>query len=1318
MNKINKMIARGSLFTLILLLFISQVVHPPAAEAAVVQELQVQAANLVTNLVTNPGFEEDKAGWDVEWPGAITEITNDAHSGDKALRVQYSSLEQTLPIQPGKSYKLEFWAKRGGSVENNVIGINFWDVPGMGRQGVLTEVDSTEYQKYELFFDAPVQFSSATLVIYKDAGEGWVYGDDFLLTELTNIVTNPGFEEDKAGWDVEWPGAITEITNDANSGDKALRVQYSSLEQTVPIQPGKSYKLEFWAKRGGSVENNVIGINFWDVPGMGRWGVLTEVDSTEYQKYELFFDAPVEFSSATLVTYKDAGDGWVYADDFYLTEAPSKEDNGPAGVDKHIPVEETRTLPDLILFEMAFVDHSTTPEGIRDNIEHIDSLPFDGITISAPDILRDLMGGSELTYEDIYDELKVLKGLFKNLKQNYLHIQIDKPINKANPTEFSGDLFDDEAWGIVAQNFKNAARAAKEVGLHNFFLDNEEYWNAFLHHPRLSYYKDKTVGEYEEKARQRGKELMNAILSEIPDAKMVHLHGPYLSDKKMPAWLSKGSLPYLNLYGPLFVGMMEAVKEGGNQGTVIDGGELYLERTEGQFMDSYQYRKYEMSSFLENTFIPESLRQSYSSTVKIGAGLYNREIGGAPMNPEIMRSTLENALRASEDMVWLFHEPLGGHGNWLIPGSLDEAWFDAVKGARQAIQEKPLGTNRIYNSGFEFGKVNWSLSGGAERKTSVDLRKVAHSNEGGLSLSKRSGEARQQLTNLLGGRVYDLSAWAQVWNTDDKAQIGVVFRDAQEQVIAEYSFDVSSTDYSKGSTAFLAPAQFSAAEVYVKREAGNDYIFVDDVFLREWIGAPTGMQIKMEKSKLQIGENVLMSATGLDAQGNEVALDDVEVQFASSDFSVAEISAKGKSKSVKALQTGKTNVVANAISKGLVLQAQVEVTVYEQSTVPYVPGTSGPVAQPEIKPEVKLTTDTEGNLVVDLGKDVNETVVPWNQLGKLAAEGGSLIFTDEGITASLTAAGLKSLLNQVEAKDHDKYALKVSFHALPQQMATDWLGKAELKMHAKLNMQSSIRELSFSVQFNGKQTAAISLPPVRLSLPLLDTGNHKLAAIYAIDNRGNLKFAGGDVKGNRIETILPDANDSFVALLFDKHYSDVHANHWAAEVIKEMSAKHLIHDAGAKLFPEEGMTRAQYIAMLAQAFNMGESKTIPFNDVADGAWYAGWVAKAVEEGLVNGYGNGKFGPDDIIQREQMAVILLRAYEWKTKKSFQTSLTSEYQDREQISDWAINAIDAATEIGMLQGKSGNLFDPKQAVTRAESIMAIHSMLQKLDLLQSK
>ena len=133
--------------------------------------------------VRNPGFEDGFAYWH-DWSDTVAELTDDAHSGNKALRVNTSSREQTVYVEGGKTYTLTFYGKRSGSAEvGNLVGMNFWDVPGVGLSGARVTVSSAEYSKYQITFTAPMGFSHATIVVYRDPGVGWVYVDDFSLVE-------------------------------------------------------------------------------------------------------------------------------------------------------------------------------------------------------------------------------------------------------------------------------------------------------------------------------------------------------------------------------------------------------------------------------------------------------------------------------------------------------------------------------------------------------------------------------------------------------------------------------------------------------------------------------------------------------------------------------------------------------------------------------------------------------------------------------------------------------------------------------------------------------------------------------------------------------------------------------------------------------------------------------------------------------------------------------------------------------------------------------------------------------------------------------
>ena len=106
-----------------------------------------------------------------------------------------------------------------------------------------------------------------------------------------------------------------------------------------------------------------------------------------------------------------------------------------------------------------------------------------------------------------------------------------------------------------------------------------------------------------------------------------------------------------------------------------------------------------------------------------------------------------------------------------------------------------------------------------------------------------------------------------------------------------------------------------------------------------------------------------------------------------------------------------------------------------------------------------------------------------------------------------------------------------------------------------------------------------------------------------------------------------------------------------------------------------------------------------FSDVEAGTWYTDAVNWAAEKGIVKGYGDGTFGPEDDITREQMAVILYRYAQYKGYEVTATGDLSTFNDGAQTSDWAVEAMKWAVGSSLLQGYAGNL-NPTGTATRAE------------------
>ncbi len=170
-------------------------------------------------------------------------------------------------------------------------------------------------------------------------------------------------------------------------------------------------------------------------------------------------------------------------------------------------------------------------------------------------------------------------------------------------------------------------------------------------------------------------------------------------------------------------------------------------------------------------------------------------------------------------------------------------------------------------------------------------------------------------------------------------------------------------------------------------------------------------------------------------------------------------------------------------------------------------------------------------------------------------------------------------------------------------------------------------------------------------------------------------------------------------------FADVVPGAWYENAVNYVVGNNLMVGIGNDQFgPNEKLSRAQ----LAQVLYNKEGKpavtsTNMFTDLASGAWYVDAVNWAASEKLVAGYGNGKFGPNDPITREQIAIIL---YHYADSPATTGTLDG-FIDSSQASDYAVEALKWAVENGILSGKGNGILDPRGNATRAE----VASMLMK-------
>ena len=168
-------------------------------------------------------------------------------------------------------------------------------------------------------------------------------------------------------------------------------------------------------------------------------------------------------------------------------------------------------------------------------------------------------------------------------------------------------------------------------------------------------------------------------------------------------------------------------------------------------------------------------------------------------------------------------------------------------------------------------------------------------------------------------------------------------------------------------------------------------------------------------------------------------------------------------------------------------------------------------------------------------------------------------------------------------------------------------------------------------------------------------------------------------------------------------FTDVPEDAWYKEAVDYVYANGLMSGTSATTFaPSTQLSRAMMVQIL---YNLEEQPVVTesaaFTDVAADVWYAGAVNWAAGEGIVSGYGNGKFGPDDLITREQMANMLYYYAQWAgLEPSAGADALQGFQDAGQVSSWASDAVSWAVSSGLISGTGNQTLAPTATATRAE------------------
>ena len=274
---------------------------------------------------------------------------------------------------------------------------------------------------------------------------------------------------------------------------------------------------------------------------------------------------------------------------------------------------------------------------------------------------------------------------------------------------------------------------------------------------------------------------------------------------------------------------------------------------------------------------------------------------------------------------------------------------------------------------------------------------------------------------------------------------------------------------------------------------------------------------------------------------------------------------------------------------------------------------------------------------------------------------------------------------------------------------------------------------------SGATAANLSSETVTFSMP--DSGNVSAKASFkAIPTGGGVKAPADEtvrvklptglsekdylpwyyVGKNRVFVPISDVIDGYVTFIApidttyyfrgSTAYFDDTVNHRGRDFAEFCALRDLFRGVSENEFGPDGtMTRAMFVTIL---YRLSASPAVTaksgFADVPNDAWYADAVSWAKQNGVVEGYSEELFGPQNPVTREQMCVLLNR-YLTLCGYMLLGDNTAVFTDEEAISDWALEAVRFGAKTGLVTGLPDGRFAPKEHATRAQNATVFRRMI---------
>lgn len=682
-------------------------------------------------------------------------------------------------------------------------------------------------------------------------------------------------------------------------------------------------------------------------------------------------------------------------------------------------------------------------------------------------------------------------------------------------------------------------------------------------------------------------------------------------------------------------------------------------------------------------------------STKSGFGLIKRASGGGAVTYLPAYDTY-----ASMDEDWDYYETAA------LPDAPPAPEPDAPPPVEPFVEPVPMPVgNKFVNPDLETGsKSGWSGWG-----TTAVVNNNQYSGSHSIKVNANAA-AEQVVKNLTPNTKYILRAMVKSDTYYDPVRLGVTdYGGPQVQSTSAYP------EYRQRMVSFTTGTNHTQAKIFLYRDTtGSGNAYGDDFVVIE---AATGIIVT------GVG-----GATGV-AKGQTLQMQaDVQpasLEYRAVDWAVETITGNAaidENGLLTGVSAGQVTVKA-AAKDGSNVQSTVTVSVYE----PLVPDEeqdsdeSEPVASVPVnegagdgEAGTKIIVIDINDLAAAISGSVNRTVVI-----QVKPTGDA-----SGITVKLPAEQLREEVG----KQFDNFVIDAGFAKIivPQKVLAEHIGASSRTMELSVTktdasiLSEAVRgqigngiAYDFSLTIDGIRAGSLgntgkdTFITIAFDYALNQGEAPGQVVVYSITGDGELEIVKNGRYDPKFGKVVFKATHSGTYAAAYRNISVDLAADWAKDSMQALAARGMIKPNQYK--PEQSVTRVEFIAFLMNGLDLVDDNAVgTFADVAEESEFYNAVATAQQLGIATGYSKEQFNPDEIISRQDMAVLTYRALSAANLKLSSLQQNEAFADASAVADYAQQSVAALQNAGIMVGTDGNTFDPEGTASFAQASVVVYKI----------